>query len=269
MQQRIITAIFFVALMLAGLLSGPYGFVVLLLVIAGVSLWELAGLVAPGLTYMRQWVTILPGIVLVGFGLYAGHRHLWSDVPGGSAWLALLWYVLLWKEMFRPRSGRRSATAVAWFGLWYVGLPYALLARLAWWRGSYDGLFVLGLLVLMWLNDTGAYFTGKFWGRHKLAPHISPKKTWEGLVGGVVAALLVSLVVARLVPAYSPATWMVLGGITALGILGDLFESQLKRRAGVKDSGRLMPGHGGVLDRFDAFMFVLPLIYLYFSIFGA
>jgi len=124
---------------------------------------------------------------------------------------------------------------------------------------------VLMLLCLIWATDTGAYYTGKTFGKHKLAPSISPNKTWEGSVGGLVLAIVVAgLFKEYLLP---DLTWMdaivlaVLGGVW--GQLGDLLESALKRNVGVKDSGKMLPGHGGMLDRFDSLIFTAPAYYMY------
>jgi phosphatidate cytidylyltransferase len=134
--------------------------------------------------------------------------------------------------------------------------------------------FVLSLLLVVWLADIGAYFAGKAFGRHKLAPAISPGKTWEGAIGGWLAVLVVATV-AILVHAFEPTlysallerlgairTLVALTILVAFSVVGDLFESMLKRQAGVKDSSGLLPGHGGVLDRIDALLPVLPLAML-------
>jgi phosphatidate cytidylyltransferase len=115
---------------------------------------------------------------------------------------------------------------------------------------------------LVWIADISAYFAGRAWGRHKLAPAISPGKTWEG-VGGAVAGVLIYGVIATLVAGYTPASKLVwallLLGLTAVSIMGDLFESMIKRQAGAKDSSTLLPGHGGLLDRLDSQTSTLPM----------
>jgi len=140
----------------------------------------------------------------------------------------------------------------------------AAFAALAALRDAGSGL-LLWIMAIAWVSDTAAFFCGRRYGRHKLAPSISPAKTWEGVWGALVAvlayAVALEFLVARLFPGIygGPALFPVVAlALAVLGILGDLFESQLKRRAGVKDSGRLLPGHGGVLDRIDALLPVLP-----------
>lgn len=123
---------------------------------------------------------------------------------------------------------------------------------------------VFMLFVLIWSSDTFAYLTGKFFGKHKMAPKISPKKTWEGFAGGVILTLILGFFVEKNFPDLR-GNWMVVGLLTAIfAPLGDLVESQLKRSFAVKDSGNIIPGHGGVLDRLDSFIICAPVIYLYF-----
>jgi phosphatidate cytidylyltransferase len=138
---------------------------------------------------------------------------------------------------------------------------------------AHSPLYLLSVLAIVWAADIGAYFSGKAFGKRKLAPSISPGKSWEGAIGGGIAVLVIATLVGRLrrrrlantfpvrvQPASAgPATGLVLILMVAASIVGDLFESQLKRRAGMKDSSNLLPGHGGVLDRIDALVPVLPL----------
>ncbi|MCB0675374.1 MAG: phosphatidate cytidylyltransferase, partial [Saprospiraceae bacterium] len=141
----------------------------------------------------------------------------------------------------------------------YIGLPIALLDWIAFRGGSYDLTLPLGLLLLTWISDTAAYLVGSRFGRRLLFPRISPKKTWEGTVGGGLLTIGLSLLFAELLGELSSGQWAVLALLVVIfGSLGDLVESMLKRSRGVKDSGTLLPGHGGVLDRFDAFIFLLP-----------
>jgi phosphatidate cytidylyltransferase len=121
----------------------------------------------------------------------------------------------------------------------------------------------------IWINDTGAYLVGSFIGKNKMYERISPGKTWEGTIGGVLLCIGVSFVVAKLFPQLELKHWMAVSAIVAVfGTLGDLIESMLKRTAGVKDSGSIMPGHGGVLDRFDSLIFATPFVFTYLAATG-
>lgn len=153
------------------------------------------------------------------------------------------------------------------FTVIYTALPFGFALGLPSWRGSSDmGLEVFMLFVLIWSSDTFAYIAGRLFGKHKMAPIISPKKTWEGFVGGVALTLMLSFFVEQ----YNPelrGNWLVIGFLISIfAPLGDLVESQLKRIFGVKDSGNIIPGHGGVLDRLDSFIICTPIVYLYFML---
>lgn len=154
------------------------------------------------------------------------------------------------------------------FTVIYVALPFSFALGLPKYT-SFDNTFTLEaafLFILIWSSDTFAYLVGKFFGKHKMAPKISPKKTWEGYFGGVILTLVFSYFIEK----YNPGlrgNWMVVGFlVAAFAPLGDLVESQLKRNFGVKDSGNIIPGHGGILDRLDSFIIVAPVVYLYFII---
>ncbi|SIS72020.1 phosphatidate cytidylyltransferase [Kaistella chaponensis] len=152
------------------------------------------------------------------------------------------------------------------FTVIYTALPFGFALGLPKFS-SVDNTFTLEvffLFILIWSSDTFAYFTGKFFGKHKMAPKISPKKTWEGFAGGVVLTLILGFFVEKYFPELR-GNWMVVGVLVAVfGPLGDLVESQLKRNFGVKDSGNIIPGHGGILDRLDSLIICAPVVYLYF-----
>jgi phosphatidate cytidylyltransferase len=179
-----------------------------------------------------------------------GFVALYHTTPRQPTFLfaALFWIVVapcwLW------RGVQRRGLAVAGF---IVVLPaavaFAILAPLE----------ILLILLLVWVADTGAYFVGRAWGRRKLAPDISPGKTWEGAVGGTAAALLYAIILGTFIEGLFWVPYLLAAALLAvLSIVGDLFESAAKRQAAVKDSGALLPGHGGVLDRIDSATAALP-----------
>jgi phosphatidate cytidylyltransferase len=127
---------------------------------------------------------------------------------------------------------------------------------------------VIGYLVILWLNDTGAYFIGSLLGKHRLFERISPKKSWEGSIGGAALSLITAWAVSLVFTDISLWKWLVMAGIISItGTLGDLVESMLKRSLDVKDSGSLLPGHGGILDRFDAVFLSVPFVFVFLSLF--
>lgn len=157
-----------------------------------------------------------------------------------------------------PGRGYRTAAALA-LGAFYLGVPTSILAR---WRLEYAAWSILAFLLVIWANDTAAYFVGLAAGRHKLASRISPGKSWEGAAAGLAAGAIVGAAVADLLQ-MQPVGGLLFGALTTIASqFGDLFESAMKRKAGMKDSGTLLPGHGGILDRFDGILVAAPIAYM-------
>lgn len=158
------------------------------------------------------------------------------------------------------------------FGQLYITIPLCMLMIMSNSKGNpfgerYDSLPLLALFVFIWINDTAAYFIGSLIGKHKLVKHISPKKTTEGFVAGAVFTILASTIFAYHYNEFSILFWIGFAVIVSLfGSLGDLFESLIKRTCSVKDTGKLIPGHGGILDRMDSLLIAIPALYLYLII---
>ena len=194
----------------------------------------------------------------------------WALVVIGAVLVALFLLLLLREILLWPTSPSPFGNiSVTLGGIFYVSIPMALLQVLAFMQRSsidllqYDHRRVFALLFLIWASDIGAYAAGKTFGKHKMAPSISPGKTWEGWAGGFALTLLVGWALGYLLPDMPLAHRLVAAGVVAVfAPLGDLAESMLKRSVGVKDSGSILPGHGGLLDRFDAFLLVLPVLAL-------
>ena len=270
LKQRVITAVVLLALMLPALFaSSPLPFALFTLVLISAAGWEWARL---------NGVTSAPAALASGALLAAacGLALAWPSVVGqaGPMWLAAL---LLWLAGGALVLRRGPA---AW-PQWPVGLRWALGLLLLWlaWAAldharTIGVHFLLSVMCVVWMADIAAYFSGRAFGRRKLAPAISPGKSWEGVVGGLLGVLLMAGLwpLAELHFALdSPSLFLLLKQrlgwaglvlsallLTALSVMGDLFESLVKRAAGAKDSSRLLPGHGGVLDRVDALLPVLP-----------
>ena len=158
--------------------------------------------------------------------------------------------------------------------LGYITLPFIFIVKISFGTNDYNPKIILGLFVLIWTNDTFAYLVGKSIGKHKLFERVSPKKTIEGFIGGVVFAAFAGFLISKLYiqpkPEFSNTSiliWTIIALIVSIfGTIGDLIESKFKRIAGVKDSGSIMPGHGGILDRLDSVIFVAPIIFLFYQI---
>ena len=161
----------------------------------------------------------------------------------------------------RELAGAAGGSASTIFGVLYTGLPFLFLVNL---RDTPNGhLQVVGVLLIVWVGDTAAYYGGRWLGRHKLAPRVSPGKTWEGAVSSVVVAGVAGCLYMKYALPHLPLVFAAFIAVTVniAGQLGDLAESALKRGAGVKDSGTLLPGHGGLLDRVDALLFAIPVLW--------
>jgi len=274
MKQRVITAIFFAAAMLGGIFWGGHSFLLIFTLITIGCAWELTGMLFQEhrfRTLRRVWGTVAG--ILPFWLVAAGLSHIFILPIWVTAFIASLMafgmFVAMAVELFL--GAERPFANIGNFLLCsiYIGLPFAMLADIAIeFDMPYKPLRVFGLLLLIWTNDTMAYFVGSQLGRRKLFERISPNKTWEGTIGGGIFTVLVAWGLSFIIKDFTQTQWLVLGVVAAIfGTLGDLVESMLKRSVGVKDSGNLLPGHGGLLDRFDAFIFALPFFWLALQIF--
>jgi len=205
------------------------------------------------------------GIALGALIILNAYRPLPPYHGGPYFWITLCVLAALTARLFarRPVEGAFEDIAVTLFGVLYVALLFSFQVAIQ--SGSFGKKWLVFLYLVIWASDTGAYYVGTAFGKHRLYEKISPKKSIEGLVGGTLASLLVAVLCkVWLVPALGWFEAGVLGAVLALaGTLGDLAESLLKRSAGVKDSGTVIPGHGGILDRMDSMLFAAPLLYFY------
>jgi phosphatidate cytidylyltransferase len=255
-----------VAVLAASLAApSPIWFELVILAVLGGGLWEWLRLCNPAAARFAPVAAVL---------LSAGLWALWKFAPPDVHWAVMALAGLLWLGYGLPALRRglppadaRYPVALAAFGV--LALTGCYVAALTAFRAR-GGIFLLSLMAIVWVADIAAYFVGKTLGRHKLAPRISPGKTWEGAAGGMAGVLLYGMLCIFL---WGPATYagalhvqhglavavFALVVLAVLSVCGDLFESMLKRRAGMKDSSQLLPGHGGVLDRIDALLPVLPI----------
>ena len=179
--------------------------------------------------------------------------------------VASIFFIKLYKK-----TDKKPFTNIAFTlcGIFYVAVPFALLNIIAFTRGQYSFQIVLGVLSLFWASDTGAYFAGVKYGKTQLFARVSPKKSWEGSIGGAVTALIVALCISFFYEDLLSWQWLVVGGIIVIvGTYGDLVESLFKRSIAIKDSGRGLPGHGGFLDRFDGLLLSSHFILIFLKIF--
>jgi phosphatidate cytidylyltransferase len=171
----------------------------------------------------------------------------------------------LWTIIAFQRSYIYSGT----LSLLWLAVPLTCFFALGWTgeNRAYESTVPLAVISLIWVNDTFAYVTGSLLGRHKMAPQLSPGKSWEGFAGGIIFTLAASWVTFKITGVYTTGTWVILAILTSsLSLMGDLFESGLKRKKAVKNTGEILPGHGGILDRFDSLLFVAPGILIFLAL---
>ncbi len=268
MTTRILTAIVFVAVMLGGLYGGLYPFVALFILITALCLWEFIGmtLVAQNPTNIRHYkiagtiMGVLPVLITAIYKLgITGDPFVFLKK---ATILSIPFVFLIFiRELFANTKEPFTNLAHLFLGMFYVGLPMSMLILVGIEGDTYLPNTIFGILLLTWANDSGAYLIGSKIGKTPLFPRISPNKTWEGSIGGAITTIAAGFLLSMVFPEQSRFNWLVIAGLTAVfGSIGDLIESMLKRSKGVKDSGSFLPGHGGFLDRFDAFIFVVPFV---------
>lgn len=263
--QRLFTAIIFSAIMIGGIYGGKIPFLFLFAIVTCLCLWEFLSLVLSGKAKQDRLRKILGIVVgMVPYILEAVYLLNLVRFPGqflvlSSFSLFLLIFMIFIYELFSKSEKPFNNLAFIVLGMIYIGFPFALLSFVAMGQGHYYPNIVLGLLLVTWCSDTAAYLVGSMIGKTPLFPRISPKKTWEGTLGGAAVTLIFTFILSQFILELSLINWFVLAFIIIIfGGFGDLIESMLKRSFQIKDSGHLLPGHGGILDRFDAFIFMLP-----------
>ena len=251
MKQRIITAVIFASALLGGVFGGERSFYFIFSIIALGCAWELAEMLIQEEKFKplrRVWGTvagILPfGLVATGLSFIL---PIWVTAFIASL-LVFGMFTALAVELFLGAERPFANVGNYLLCVLYIGVPFAMLANIAIeFDMPYKPLRVFGLLLLIWTNDTMAYFVGSQLGKRKLFERISPKKTWEGTIGGGICTVLMAWGLSFIIKDFTPTQWLVLGVVAAVfGTLGDLVESMLKRSVGVKDSGNLLPGHGEI-----------------------
>lgn len=264
---RVLSAAVLAPLTIALIVAGEIPFLLLLTAVGAACAWEWGALVGSGVASDRRSANRHPTL-LTAVTMTAAPLGLAVTLIVG-VWPALALLAALWiAATVGARVAGGPLPPVAPFGIVYVGIPVCLLL---WLRGIPEiGLgLVLWLCFIVWATDIGAYAVGRLVGGPRLAPAISPNKTWSGTVGGAAAAVVVGAVAALALGADRPAIAALLAlAVSATAQLGDLFESMMKRQFGVKDSSRLIPGHGGMLDRVDGFLAAVPAFALFHALTG-
>ncbi|MBQ4042034.1 MAG: phosphatidate cytidylyltransferase [Prevotella sp.] len=276
---RTITGVLFVAAVIVCFLR-PMSMMFFFALVTGMSIWEFTGLVN-----QREHITVNRFIcTAAGVFFFIAVAGFCGELTPSSVFIPYLLTVvyLFCAGLFTRNADPVNDWAYSMMSQMYIALPLSCLNILAFRYGAdgveYNFLLPLSIFVFLWMNDTGAYCTGSLLGRHKLFPRVSPGKSWEGSVGGAIIVVLVAVLMSwvdesHLLASFGAtetgltlAQWIGLGLVVVVfGTLGDLVESLFKRTLGIKDSGNILPGHGGMLDRFDSSLMAIPasVIYIY------
>lgn len=263
LTQRVITAIAGAAVIIFGVVFSEWTYFFVFFVICLASIWEFYSLSAlDGMVPQKTFGTICGmAIYCLSFFIERGdipYKYYFAIFPI----LSCVYLIKLYKKFERKPF---TNIAYTYLGIFYVAIPFALLNIAAFEHhalfSGYNFQIIFGCLFILWATDTGAYFAGTFFGKHKLFERISPKKSWEGAVGGAILAFVFAYVISIYFTSLQQWEWMVVAAIIIVGgVYGDLVESLLKRSMEIKDSGDSLPGHGGFLDRFDGLLISAPFI---------
>jgi phosphatidate cytidylyltransferase len=265
LRQRVIAGVIGVIILLTASASGHWGFLAAFLLLNYLSLREFYRLVRQdGHLPLSDFGSFAGCLLLVLTFLFyeqiLPRTYFFIMFPV----LALIFFIKLYQSEQKPFI----SIAFTFLGIFYIAVPLSLLVVCAYHPGQYSWQIVIGYLLLLWGSDTGAYFAGKSLGKTPLFPRISPKKTWEGSIGGAILSLTVATIVSFYFSDLKLWQWLGMSGIIVVtGNLGDLTESLFKRSLSVKDSGSSIPGHGGFLDRFDGFLLSLPFVTAFLELF--
>lgn len=268
--QRAVTGILFVGILVGCILYDPWTFSALFVVISALTIREFGHLInqIEGVSINKN-ITMLAGVYL-----YIAVMAFCTNLSGSKIfipYLLLIMYLMI-SELYLKKNNPVMNWAYSMLSQLYIALPFAMLNVLSFHTSpmdtsvSYNPILPLSVFVFIWLSDTGAYCVGSLIGKHRLFERISPKKSWEGSIGGSVAAIGSSFIFAHYFPIMNMAEWAGLALVVVIfGTWGDLTESLLKRQLHIKDSGAILPGHGGMLDRFDSALMAIPaaVVYLY------
>ena len=268
--QRAVTGILFVGVLVGCILYDPWTFSALFVVISALTIREFGHLInqIEGVSINKN-ITMLAGVYL-----YIAVMAFCTNLSGSKIfipYLLLIMYLMI-SELYLKKNNPVMNWAYSMLSQLYIALPFAMLNVLSFHTSpmdtsvSYNPILPLSVFVFIWLSDTGAYCVGSLIGKHRLFERISPKKSWEGSIGGSVAAIGSSFIFAHYFPIMNMAEWAGLALVVVIfGTWGDLTESLLKRQLHIKDSGAILPGHGGMLDRFDSALMAIPaaVVYLY------
>ena len=269
--QRAITGLIFVSVLIGCIIQGPLSFGILFCIISALTTYEFCQLMnlQPDIHMNKPICTLGSAFLFLCFFYYGINPE---DSGIFIPYLVIIIYLLV-SELYLKKQSPISHWAYSMFSQLYVAIPLAMLNVLAFHThesgsiATYEFIMPLSIFLFIWINDTGAYCTGMLLGKHPLFKRISPKKSWEGSIGGGVFCILAAILISMYFPIMPTLTWIGLAlTVVVFGTWGDLTESLMKRQLGIKDSGHILPGHGGMLDRFDSAILAIPAAVVYLHI---
>ena len=261
---RVVSGLIGATIIITSIYLGPWSFLLVWCTILGLTLHEYYQILKEEGYNVNQVHGVLLGCMLfiVAFFIQLGYLSF-------DAFLFLIpfFYLVFINKLYQKEKKAFRNLSYFFHGIIYIALPFTLINFLVFDNHKYVGSIFIGLMLLIWVNDVGAYFFGTFFGKHKLFERISPKKTWQGTIGGTLFTLVFSFFVAYLFPVIMGWQWIVISQMVVLfGTYGDLIESQFKRSIKIKDSGNAIPGHGGFMDRFDSMIICIPFVLLFLKL---
>ena len=262
---RAISGFVFVGVIIGSVLLGAYVCAAMLLSVMAWAMLEFYAIVIKDRVYTGKIIGLLTGVSLfLSVFLYT------QDMVSIRVFLILipLMVFLFVSQLYSTEKNTFRAVTYTITGILYIALPFTFCIGLMFPDGEYTANILLGFFILLWANDTFAYLTGLMFGRRRLFERISPKKSWEGFFGGLFSTVAISLLIAQYAQIMPFYHWMAVAVVIVIfGVYGDLVESMLKRNLKIKDSGNFIPGHGGILDRFDAVLIAAPMVFFYLKLF--
>lgn len=263
-STRLYTAIFFTFFVIGSIVLSQWSYTILFFLISLLCVYEFYKIVFDTKNKLRFGLALLNCFMPVVFGILIRMEYL-QVAPEVMISCLVCWIlIILASELLSATQNPIEKTSYSLFALVYIGFPCMFAYELGFKDGGFSYLPLLGIIPLIWANDTGAYLVGSAIGKRPLFPAVSPKKTVEGTLGGILTAMIMSYPMSLLNNAFDWKEWLFIALIIGVaGTIGDLIESKFKRNYNIKDTGTFLPGHGGFLDRFDSFLFIISFIYLY------
>lgn len=256
---RTLSGIIYIALLIGAILFSANSFFALFIFFLIIAVYEFSKLYR--INYFKSYLIT----IVITLTLFITHNNIYNSIY----LIVLPFSFFLIFDLFKNNPLKAQTSLIKYLHLiGYVILPFLILTQIPFVNNEYTPILILSIFIMIWCNDTFAYICGKLLGKHKLYEKISPKKTIEGFIGGVIFTLVAAYIIFK----YSNtnlnlSVWICLAlGISVMGTIGDLVESKYKRQANIKDSGKIMPGHGGILDRLDSIIFAAPFLFLIYKL---